>query len=105
MPVEIPCGLGLVSLEGCESGGLSTEVIDAGTTLRFRHGGERLKPIGRAHTHSVAALCQEAGVPPWERERTPMLTAGERILAFGDRWVDQRAVSVGPGWRLAWRRP
>ena len=93
-----------MSLEGCESGDPSTEVIDAGATLRFRRGGERLKPIGRAHTHGVAALCREVGMPPWERERTPVFTAGEKTLAFGNRWVEQFAVSFGPGWRLVWRR-
>jgi len=51
--------------------------------LRSRQGGERLQPDARRPRRSLRNLLQENGVPPWERERLPML------------WVDARLVWVG----------
>ncbi len=48
---------------------------DVGTDLevRLRNGGERCRPAGRAHRHSLKKLLQEAGVPPWRRGRIPLV--------------------------------
>lgn len=48
-------------------------------TVRFRQGGERCKPVGRGHHHSLKKLFQEWGVPPWQREQIPLLYVGEEI--------------------------
>ncbi len=48
-------------------------------TVRFRHGGEKCKPVGRGHHHSLKKLFQEWGVPPWQREQIPLLYIGEEI--------------------------
>ncbi|HPY39427.1 MAG TPA: tRNA lysidine(34) synthetase TilS [Thiolinea sp.] len=47
-------------------------------TVRFRQGGERVQ---RAHGHSLElkTLFQTAGVPPWERERVPLIYLGEQL--------------------------
>ncbi len=42
-------------------------------TVRFRKGGERIRPAGRKHTLSLKNLLQEAKVPPWQRERLPLV--------------------------------
>jgi len=41
--------------------------------LRFRQGGERCKIQGRQGTHELKKLFQEWKIPPWERERTPLI--------------------------------
>nr|WP_207143866.1 tRNA lysidine(34) synthetase TilS [Ectothiorhodospira shaposhnikovii] len=48
-------------------------------TVRFRQGGEQIR--WRGHTRSLKKLLQEAGVPPWERDRMPLIFAGERLIA------------------------
>lgn len=48
-------------------------------TIRFRRGGESCKPVGRNHHHSLKKLFQEWGVPPWERDRIPLLYVGDEI--------------------------
>lgn len=48
-------------------------------SVRFRRGGEKCKPVGRDHHHSLKNLFQEWGVPPWQRERVPLLYVGEDI--------------------------
>ncbi len=55
-------------------------------TVSFRRGGERIKPAGDSHTRRLKALLQEARVPPWERDRMPLLWLNEQLAAVGDRW-------------------
>ena len=51
-------------------------------TVRFRQGGETLWiPYRRGH-HSVKHLLQEAGIPPWQRQRLPLLYIGERLIGI-----------------------
>ena len=48
-------------------------------TIRFRQGGEKCRPVGRDHRHSLKHLFQEWGIPPWQRESVPLLYVGEEI--------------------------
>jgi tRNA(Ile)-lysidine synthase len=49
-------------------------------TVRFRQGGESVYLPQRGGHHSLKHLLQEWGVPPWERERLPLVYAGERLI-------------------------
>lgn len=53
----------------------------AALRVRFRRGGERIRLLGRRHSHSLKKLLQECGVPPWLRERLPLVYEGERLVA------------------------
>jgi tRNA(Ile)-lysidine synthase len=57
------------------------ELVNVAWTVRFRRGGERFRPQGRAHRRELKKLLQEAGIPPWERERLPLIYAGEQLVA------------------------
>ena len=63
-------------------------------TLRFRAGGERFRPRGRAH-HSLKHLFQESGVVPWMRGRVPLLYRADSLVAIGDLWISAD-VDAGP---------
>jgi tRNA(Ile)-lysidine synthase len=54
----------------------------APVTLRFRCGGESLRPHPDAATRSVKNLLQEHHVPPWQRDRLPMLYCGEDLVSI-----------------------
>ena len=56
--------------------------------LRFRSGGEEIKPIGQAHTRKLKKLLQEEGVVPWMRDRLPLLYSGENLLVAVADLVD-----------------
>jgi tRNA(Ile)-lysidine synthase len=56
-------------------------------SVRPRRGGEVCVLPGRGHHHKLKKLLQDAGVPPWERVRLPLLYAGEALAAVADRWV------------------
>lgn len=50
-----------------------------------RRGGERIQLPGREHRHSVKHLLQDLAVPPWLRQRLPLLVAADgRVLAVAD---------------------
>lgn len=52
----------------------------APVTLRLRHGGETLRPHPRAATRSLKHLMQEHAVPPWRRERLPLIYCGNELV-------------------------
>ena len=47
-------------------------------TVRYRRGGERLRLHGQ--THALKKLMQEWGIPPWERDRVPLVYRGDELL-------------------------
>ena len=51
----------------------------APVTLRLRSGGETLRPHAKASTRSLKNLLQEHRVPPWQRERLPLLYCGDEL--------------------------
>lgn len=72
--------------------------------VRFRAGGEHFQPLGRSHGAPLKKLWQEWGVPPWQRARTPLLYAGEELVAVAGHAVSAAwaAHSNMPGWRIDW---
>jgi tRNA(Ile)-lysidine synthase len=82
--------------------------IDARLTLlqvRLRSGGERLQPDPRRPRRTLKNLFQEAGVPPWQRDRLPLLFSGEALVWAPGLGVDAayqtgaRGLGVLPEWR------
>ncbi len=51
-------------------------------TVRFRQGGESVFIPHRGGHHSLKNLLQEAGIPPWERVRLPLVYVGERLVSI-----------------------
>jgi tRNA(Ile)-lysidine synthase len=58
--------------------------------VRYRVGGETLRPQGDRHTRELRDLFQQGGVPPWRRPRIPLLWADRELVAVGTRWISQR---------------
>jgi len=52
--------------------------------VRYRRGGERIRPDDATHTRELRLLLQEAGVPPWQRDRIPLIHADTELIAVGD---------------------
>lgn len=75
-PLVLPDG-GRLALEGAPR-------FDAALRVHARAGGERLVLPGRTHSHALKHVLQERGVPPWQRARLPLLSAGDgALLAAG----------------------
>jgi tRNA(Ile)-lysidine synthase len=75
--------------------------------VRLRSGGERLQPDARRPRRTLKNLFQEAGVPPWQRERLPLLFSGETLVWAPGLGVDAayqagaHGLGVLPEWRQA----
>jgi tRNA(Ile)-lysidine synthase len=102
-PLVLP-GLGWrLRAVAAEGEGLSqARLAAAALTVRWRRGGEVCRLPGRAHRHKLKKLLQQAHVPPWERQRLPLVYADGELAAVGDRWVcEPYAARAGePGWKL-----
>jgi tRNA(Ile)-lysidine synthase len=76
-----------LSLTQTAGKGLQQDVVARGMTVRFRQGGEQFRPNGRQHTHSLKKLMQEAGIPPWQRNRIPLIYIGHQLACVCGYWV------------------
>jgi len=91
-----------VSGEGLEA----ARSAEPGWRFGGRSGGERLRTDPRRPTRTLKNLLQEHAVPPWERERMPLLFHGERLV-----WAPEIGIEADyacppgePGLRPTWVR-
>jgi len=79
------------------AGGIRRSNMEVGLVdLGARQGGERLQPDARRPRRSLRNLLQEAAVPPWERQRLPMLRINTRLAWVGGIGCDA-AFACPPG--------
>lgn len=72
-PFRLPDGTEL-QVSQIRGKGLSQELtVGSKVSIAFRQGGEGCRSVGRGHTHSLKKLMQEWGVPPWLRDRIPLI--------------------------------
>jgi tRNA(Ile)-lysidine synthase len=96
---------GGLSAEPCVGKGLSAALCgDRRLEVRFRRGGERCRPAGEAHSSSLKACFQRRGVPPWERNRLPLIFLDAELAAVAGQWLCEgfEARSGEPGWMIRW---
>lgn len=67
--------------------GLDKKRLQSQLQVRFRQGGERICPAGRQGHHSLKKLFQEAEVPPWLRDRIPLIYQNDELIAVAGYWV------------------
>ena len=72
--------------------------------IRYRKGGERLKPAGNMHHRPLKKLFQQRGILPWYRDRIPLLYAGDHLVAVAGYWVAGEYSAAGGelGWEIHW---
>ena len=71
-------------------------------SIRLRSGGERLQPDPKRPRRTLKNLFQEAGIPPHERDRLPLLFCGDELAWVPGLGVDARFQAKGgivPQWR------
>ncbi len=79
-PLAIP-GVGRLGAELRRGEGIPAVFAGRRLVVGFRRGGERCRPAAQGPSRAVKKLLQESGVPPWERDRLPLVFAGETLLA------------------------
>jgi len=79
-PLILPNQLGTLNPKNLIEQGLHLESTE-NLSIRFRQGGERFHPEGRIGSHPLKKLMQEWQIPPWERDRIPLLYQNETLIA------------------------
>ena len=76
-------------------------------TVCFRENCERCIPAGHSHSKLLKKLLQEHGVPPWLRNRMPLIYQNGEIAAVADLWVcsGYSAAPSEEGLQLHWLPP
>jgi tRNA(Ile)-lysidine synthase len=69
-------------------------------SVRFAVGGARLRLQPERPSQALRNLFQQHGVPPWVRERVPLIYQGGRLLAVADLWCAPEAQPLGIEWRV-----
>ena len=83
---------GTLVLKKGHGAGISLDRLAAQpVTVRLRQGGERIQPHPRRPRRSLKNLLQETRVPPWLRDRLPLLFCGDELA-----W----AAGIGVGCRF-----
>ena len=76
----LPAGLGLLRARVAFGEGIAARYfLQQGATVRGRSGGERMRPADHRPRRTLKNLLQETAVPPWERERMPLLFIGDAL--------------------------
>jgi tRNA(Ile)-lysidine synthase len=101
-PIELGPGQGRLELSRSAAGGLSNELQQQELTIRYRAGGEQIRPRGHSTRFKLKKLLQQRAVVPWMRGRIPLVYSGERLVAVADLWVAHDAFAAD-GAAVTWR--
>jgi tRNA(Ile)-lysidine synthase len=80
--LTLPAGLGILSAA-------QFQPLAQGKPLhvRFRRGGEMMHLPHRAGHHTLKKLMQEWNIPPWQRDRTPLLYRDGKLIAVASKYT------------------
>lgn len=78
-PLKLPGNLGILRAKVNKK--FENDYKNKIFTVRFRQGGEELKIPRRQGTHKLKKLMQEWKIPPWLRDRTPLVYCNMKIIA------------------------
>lgn len=112
MRLAIPALGGELRFRRTRSAGIDRARLESQkVTIRTRSGGERLQPDARRPRRTLKNLFQEAGIPPWERARLPLVFCGAMLAWAPGLGVDasflasRGAAGLLPEWRRLPRLP
>ena len=88
---EVALPAGVLAMTRGRGEGMSAQKLERSrVTIRPRRGGECLQPDERRPRRTVKNLLQEAGIPPWQRERLPFIYCGEALACVPGVGIDWR---------------
>jgi len=83
-------GIGELKAISCVGAGVAKRFLSPNSvSIHFRQGGETIQPVGRTQHHALKKLFQEQGVPPWIRERMPLIYINDQLAAVGNMFISQ----------------
>ena len=105
-PLALPDGA-VLSARSVLGRGWRGNLADGALEVRYRRGGERVRPVGRRASNTLKKVLQEQGIEPWLRDRLPLIECAGQLVAVGDLFVCETAAarSGERGWLPVWRAP
>jgi tRNA(Ile)-lysidine synthase len=105
--LELPQA-GHLELVRSAHGRIDAALLPARLTVRTRRGGERLRPRPGGPSRALKGLLQNERISLIERQRLPLLFAGDALVAVADLWVDARwqpGAASRDRMTVVWHRP
>ncbi|MGK7285145.1 tRNA lysidine(34) synthetase TilS [Buttiauxella agrestis] len=102
-PLTLPEGLGILQL-GVDGIEVRAPLENEPVSVRFKASGQ-FHIVGRDRGRSLKKIWQESGIPPWARERTPLLFYGDKLIAALGVFVTQDGKATENScWRIDWQK-
>lgn len=102
----IPPLNGVIDFSQTQAQGIDPKKLQqAPVTIRLRQGGEKFQPDCKRPRRSLKKLLQEAAMPPWERERLPLLFSDNQLVWVPGIGIDchfqapQNTTGLVPTWQ------
>jgi tRNA(Ile)-lysidine synthase len=89
--IELPPGLGSLSLKPVTGRGIALARAPGTLLVTFRAGDRSAPGGGRDGWGDLGNLFREFGVVPWMRERLPLVSCENQLVAIADLWVRRSA--------------
>ncbi|AVF37291.1 tRNA lysidine(34) synthetase TilS [Rahnella sikkimica] len=104
----LPDALGVLSVYSDLADGGENFIIRqprAGETITVRfHASGMIEKVGRDRARQAKKLWSELGVPPWQRDRIPLVYYNEQLIAAPGWFITRQALAENNEgqWRLVW---
>ncbi len=85
--------------------GIKTQLINNNNVqIKFRKGGETIRPFKRNNKHELKKLLQEAEVLPWVRDKIPLIYINNELVLVSGFWVSNEYACLPEekGWDISW---
>jgi len=105
-PLSLPDGLGSLRFVTSSAEGLQLRQprADETVTVRFHASGDVHK-VGRDRRRPIKKLWQELNIPPWQRDRIPLIFYNQQLIAAAGLFITREALSSDGQeaiWWLQW---
>ncbi|WP_428943992.1 tRNA lysidine(34) synthetase TilS [Pantoea sp. FN060301] len=102
-PLLLPAGLGKL-VRGERGMAMRPPGDREAVSVRFQASGQ-YHITGRAGSRPLKKLWQELGIPPWQRERTPLIYYNDSLMAAAGLFVTREGEPAGDrAWHIHWER-
>ncbi|MFL2698089.1 MAG: tRNA lysidine(34) synthetase TilS [Gammaproteobacteria bacterium] len=88
--LNLPTGILKVSKAG---GRISEDLLKNNIKVKGRIGGEKFCLEGISKSHSLKQFYQENNIPPWTRNRVPLIYLDTRLIMIPNLWVSEEVLA------------
>ena len=102
--INLGKNLGSIQARFLNGEGISLNRCPSNLAIKYRKGGEEIKPSGHKITKSLKNLFQENNVLPWVRDKIPLIYVDDELISVGDLWFNQdfKASANEDGFLITW---